>query len=681
MNKFVKRTAALLATAFVFAVGGAYADADTRAGVISAGAYSASQQASELTGVRAASTSHSAVLSWNKYSDVKTYSVYSKDADGSLTLLLNTGDSAVCINDLKQNTEYSFTVTGQTDQGDVMIGSAGVKTTDKTADEKLDKNVSKLSVKDLAASSGIDSATLEWQRTDGILSYEVYRRKANGKLTLLASTYENSITLGGLDSASEYTFAVKGRAVSKTTKAAEVTVSTQKQPQTADAIENISIEDITAKPAYDSVQFRWEKVTGVETYNVYIGNERDGYKFAASSDSDRVTVKDLVPDTEYSFLIRGQTGGRFTQSSFAVASTLGIDSRKVTGIKAEPDFENVTLSWNELKGADTYNIYVKCPDGTFAFKTYTRSTSITLTGLAMQTKYTYCIKAQLNGKYSQNSVISFRTLGISDQKLEGLKTEVTETSVKLIWTPLDGADLYCVYIKQADGTYKRLKNVSTNSASVSGLSSATRYTFAVRARKSGKLTALTAVTARTLRTDVTIKFEPLNQLGGKGNSGKVKAEYGCGGTSVTMLLNAKGLNLNKDNVLKKQYTNGWCSAFCPIPFPYGAYSWGSLLCNLVELAKSYGFTPKVNTAPTGLDIKRVLDGDNLTLVGLRTARGAYHFQIIYGYYVQGGVTYFRMHDPYGNYCTVWTEQYLKKRIYSVNMSDWYTRQVRGIMWL
>ena len=69
------------------------------------------------------------------------------------------------------------------------------------------------------------------------------------------------------------------------------------------------------------------------------------------------------------------------------------------------------------------------------------------------------------------------------------------------------------------------------------------------------------------------------------------------------------------------------------------------------------------------------------LVGLRTASGAYHFQIIYGYYTKNGVTYFRMQDPYGNYCVDWTEAYLKTRIYSVNMSDYLTAQVRGIMWL
>ena len=680
MNKFVKRTAALLATAFVFAVGGAYAGADSQTGVISAGAYSAQQQA-ELTGVNAAVTSHSAVLSWNKQSDVKTYSVHSKDKNGKLTLLLNTGSSAVCIPDLEPKTQYNFVVTGQTDSDDVMIGSASVKTADKSADEKLDKNILKLSVKGLEAESGIDSVTLDWESTDGIISYDVYVKNANGKLKLLESTYESSVTLGGLDSGTEYTFAVKGRAVSKTTKASEITVSTQQPPKAADEIENISIEDISVKPDYDNVQLSWEKVKGVETYNVYIGNDREGYTFAASTDSDTVTVDELAPGTEYSFLIRGQTGGRYTQNSYAVASTLGIESLKITGLNAEPDYDKVTLSWNEQKGVDTYNIYVRCKNGTFAFKTYTRSTSITLTGLDIQTKYTYCIKGQANGKYTQSSKITFRTLGVSDQKIENLKAEATETSVTLKWTALDGADSYNVYIRQADGKYKYLKSVRQNTAVISGLKSATSYTFAVRAKKSGKLTALCSVKAATLRTDVTIKFEKLNQLGGKGNSGKVKATYGCGGTSVTMLLNAKGLNLNKDIVLRKQYTNGWCSAFCPIPFPYGASNWGSLMCNLVDLAKSYGFSPKVNTAPTGTDIKRVLNGDNLVLVGLRTASGAYHFQIIYGYYVQNGVTYFRMHDPYGNYCVDWTEAYLKKRIYSVNMNDWYTKQVRGIMWL
>ena len=147
------------------------------------------------------------------------------------------------------------------------------------------------------------------------------------------------------------------------------------------------------------------------------------------------------------------------------------------------------------------------------------------------------------------------------------------------------------------------------------------------------------------------------------------------------LLNEKGMNLNKDDVLKKQYTNGWCAAFCPIPFPYGAYSWGSVMSNLADLVRSYGFTPHINTAPEMIDIKRLLNDNKLLLVGLRTASGAHHFQIIYGYYISGGVVYYRVHDPYGNYCVAWTESYLRSRIYAVDTTDYLCRQVRGIMWL
>ena len=222
--------------------------------------------------------------------------------------------------------------------------------------------------------------------------------------------------------------------------------------------------------------------------------------------------------------------------------------------------------------------------------------------------------------------------------------------------------------------------VST-SATLTGLKPGTTYTYVIRAQWGSRYTDYSTVTASTLRGDVTIAFEKLNQLGGTGNSGKVKATYGCGGTSVTMLLNEKGMNLNKDDVLKKQYTNGWCAAGCPIPFPYGASSWGSVMSNLADLVRSYGFTPHINTAPEMIDIKRLLNDNKLLLVGLRTASGAHHFQIIYGYYISGGVVYYRVHDPYGNYCVAWAESYLRSRIYAVDTTDYLCRQVRGIMWL
>ncbi len=594
MNRYIKRAAAFAATAAVLVCGGIFSDTGTLTGSISASAAEVAG-VTKQSAVRADVTSKAAVLSWEKQSDVRVYSIYSKGKDGKLTLVLNTSAQTAAVSGLTPKTQYTFVVKGQTKSKLVTVGETDLTTTDASSDKELDKNAEKITLGKVSAEAGLDSIKLTWEHKQGILSYEIYSVSDNGETKLIKTVYDPAAAITDLEADTEYTFEVRGKAVNGHTEAVRATARTKKPelPLAEDnGIRDISIEDITAKAAYDSVTLSWGKIKDVKIYNVYIRQSDGSYVFAASSETQSVTVKGLSAQTEYTFLIRGQSGGAYTKNSYAAVTTLGAESVKVSGLKSAPNQKTVKLTWDKFKGAKSYNVY---------------------------------------------------------QKVEG--------------------------------EYKLVKQTTGNSVTFTGLEQGVTYSYAVRANVGGKLTKFAYVSAKTLRSDVTVKFQKLNQLGGKGNSGKVVATYGCGGTSTTMLMNAKGKDLNKDDVLKRQYTNGWNAAGVKMSLSYGARNCGSVMSNLVTLAKSYGFEPKVNTSPEPIDIMRLLNEDKLVLVGLRTASGCYHFQIIYGYYIKNGVTNFRMQDPYGNTCADWTASYLRKRIYSVNMSDWLTRQVRGIMWL
>lgn len=680
MNKFIKRTAALLATSVVFACGGCVCSG-AFAGDISADAYT--QRSDSLSVVRAQASSTGAVISWDKQSDVKTYSVYLKKANGALELLLNTGDDAVFVTGLAPQTKYSYVVTGHTDNDDVMLGEASVTTIGADDEKLLDRNAESMTVKGLEAFTGIDYITLEWEHMQGIMSYELYTKDESGKLTLVKTTYSESVTFTGLETGKPYTFVVKGRAAKSYTKPAEITAAAQKKQLLQSApgdITQVSVEDITVQQGYDNTTISWVPVEGVDTYNIYIGDDTTGFRFVTSTKGDSAYITGLAPLTEYTFLIRGQTSGRFTQNSYVPVTTLGFEDALVSGIKTTEYYDGVTVSWNKLYAADSYDVYSKDKNGKYTLLTTVTATSASIEKLSPNTEYTFAVRAHSGSKLSQLKDFTFTTLTLEKSKVRNVTATVTESAVTISWTLHKDVDAYNVYL-YADGKYTYLTYSRTGSATVTGLKAGTAYTFVVRGQTGSRYTDFSPVRATTLRADVTIKFEMLNQLGGTGNSGSVRAIYGCGGTSVTMLLNEKGLNLNKDDVLRRQYTNGWCAAFCAIPFPYGAYSWGSVLGNLADLVKSYGFTPHVNTAPEMIQIKRLLNDNKLLLVGLRTAKGSYHFQIIYGYYVKNGVTYFRVHDPYGNYCVEWEESYLKKRIYAVDTTDPLSIKVRGIMWL
>ena len=173
---------------------------------------------------------------------------------------------------------------------------------------------------------------------------------------------------------------------------------------------------------------------------------------------------------------------RYTQPSYVTVKTLSIEQLQVKNIKATATEDSVTLTWDGVSLADTYNIYLKSDNGAYAYKTYTRAGSVTFTGLEQGVTYSYCIKGQVNGRYTQPAYISIRTRSIEDISVRITKTAAYETKMTLTWQLVSGAESYKVYILGADGKYKFVKTSATNSATVSGLTAGTKYTFSVRAK-------------------------------------------------------------------------------------------------------------------------------------------------------------------------------------------------------
>jgi hypothetical protein len=91
-------------------------------------------------------------------------------------------------------------------------------------------------------------------------------------------------------------------------------------------------------------------------------------------------------------------------------------------------------------------------------------------------------------KWSAVSEMLRTTVLTAPKKVKTLSAQATESTVKLSWKMIDDATGYRVYIKDGS-SWKALKTTTSNSYTVTGLKSATQYTFAVRSYvKSGNCT-------------------------------------------------------------------------------------------------------------------------------------------------------------------------------------------------
>jgi hypothetical protein len=142
----------------------------------------------------------------------------------------------------------------------------------------------------------------------------------------------------------------------------------------------------------DSVTLSWSAVPGATGYRVY----RDGVaeNVGASADTTAV-VGGLQPGTKYTFHVaaNGVGTGMGPKSSGATVTTKTITLSAPTGLKVVSTTKSsVTISWNAVKGAGFYRLYV----GDMARGT-SENTAHTIGGLTAGKKYVIKVKADATG--------------------------------------------------------------------------------------------------------------------------------------------------------------------------------------------------------------------------------------------------------------------------------------------
>ena len=163
----------------------------------------------------------------------------------------------------------------------------------------------------------------------------------------------------------------------------------------------------------------------------------------------------------------------------AAAASLAAPS----GIKTvERDDDEITLKWNEVKGASGYEIYrYSATYDKWIEVDRTAKNYYEVDNLLSACVYTFKVRAFTdNYTYSEFSA-PFKTV-TSPRDVNNLRvSSKTRTSVTLKWNAVKRADKYQVYrYEKSTGEWKRLITTSKTSYTASGLSSGTSYKFKVR---------------------------------------------------------------------------------------------------------------------------------------------------------------------------------------------------------
>lgn len=333
----------------------------------------------------------------------------------------------------------------------------------------------------------VDSVKLSWEKINDCYSYKVYQGEdASSDNAKCISLYQTSCTYTaeGLTLGKTYYFWVESNVDFEYYKSDAVMVE-MKLPAPANFA--------AVRKTSSSVELNWNSVDTADGYNVayYIDDETDDV-VQISVAENKATVTDLEVGV-YTFKVcayKGDKVGAETDgvevSTFLPAVTIkGVTPAGCVKSSAYSSYYDVTfeVEWEKL-GMDEagYAVYYSSSETYFssADKIYAGKdvTSARVTVKEIYNNYTCYFKVAAydsnnkEGACSEIKSMKFQ-LATAPENLFGEME--TDTSIKLSWDTVEGADCYNVY----DSANKLLATVKDTDFVVTGLQYMTEYTFKV----------------------------------------------------------------------------------------------------------------------------------------------------------------------------------------------------------
>lgn len=236
-------------------------------------------------------------------------------------------------------------------------------------------------------------------------------------------------------------------------------------------------------------------------YQLYAGGNWNPVSIATSVD---LTV--LNSNSGYNFCVMASTGGKNSAPTCKTFSTLA-PTVQPTGT---PSFTSITatsaaVSWGPSSTSSaTYEWTIDNWATTITNTGFPYGTNWNLTNLTPSSNYTFRVRAVKDNVRSSESTNNFRTADVGVPGAPSF-SNITSSSVNVTWG--QSATLNATYEWSIDNI--RWNQTSSTSVPVSGLASATGYTFYVKAIVSGVRSGASSAPFTTLNTVVSDPGKPV----------------------------------------------------------------------------------------------------------------------------------------------------------------------------
>ncbi|MBI4667243.1 MAG: fibronectin type III domain-containing protein [Nitrospinae bacterium] len=254
---------------------------------------------------------------------------------------------------------------------------------------------------------------------------------------------------------------------------------------------------VTVAEGDSQITLNWDTMTGATSYNVYWSLASDVTKSSsrlAGIAGNSYSITGLANNTVYYFAVTAMYPEGESEVSAIVSATPRVPvPDALSRLSLSSIAGQVTLSWDSVDRATTYNIYWNNTGGVTALDnriSSLTSTSTTHTGLTTGTPYFYRVAASNDsgeGPLSAEFSVIMRDPSISAPA--GISMEYDNTGqLTLVWSAVSTAQSYNLYYNNSGNVTIQDSRIVMNSAltySLSGLNATLPYFFMVTAFNTG----------------------------------------------------------------------------------------------------------------------------------------------------------------------------------------------------
>lgn len=285
--------------------------------------------------------------------------------------------------------------------------------------------------------------------------------------------------------------------------------------------EAITPKLVSAKQTATGVEIKWTYSSDATGYYIYRKNKSGNYeKIATLKGKEKLSYTDAKAYSSYK---NTYTVKAYNSNGVSRYFTDGVSAYYIAAPKLSSASNyngGIKVSWKKVSTATKYNIYRKKKGGTnWENIGSVKSSKLYFVDKNVSSKqtYYYTVRAYDKKGGSEYDVNGVGAMYVPAPKVSEFKN--TSKGVQISWKKVSVASSYRVYRKTGSGSWKLVKklNKSTFTFTDTNVKSGTKYSYAVKAVSSGKLSGYATKTieylkkpivksAKSTKSGVTIKY-------------------------------------------------------------------------------------------------------------------------------------------------------------------------------